>query len=185
MQTKNKWIKEHGSLIFSATAIIISLVSIVLQFFWQSHDLKATVVNFQRDINKHTLSAEILFVNRGNQYETIMNYNFLFEPLEKRYRFKKAEGIKDAYTATSNIVFFNKKEAPVILKPGEAKIVSISAKSSVDITETGRMAIIIDVVGPTGKLKTTNYYVSRYTVVGQDIEVTLEKDYRTGLINLL
>lgn len=92
----------------SALALIISIISIYLQFFYESHNLKASLID--ASVTKDSLSLNLIYQNKGNQDATIIKTEVFFFS-DKNKNDKK-----------SHIQFINKendKLPPFILSPGK------------------------------------------------------------------
>jgi len=68
--------KDHSSLIISFLALAISIASIYLQFFYESFKLKASLVD--ANVNKNSISLNLIYTNKGNQDATIINSEIFF-----------------------------------------------------------------------------------------------------------
>ena len=111
MQLKKKYKdKDILSILISFFALTISILAIILQFFWKSHDLKANVLNVVGPYNSGYLSADIVIVNRGNQDEVVTTTHFSFVDV-----------------VTNAAVFSDEHIGPLIIKKGEAITIKLSA----------------------------------------------------------
>jgi len=68
--------RDYTSLFISILALAISGVSIFMQFFYESYQLKASIVNC--DIFKNSISLDLLYSNKGNQDATIISSEIFF-----------------------------------------------------------------------------------------------------------
>jgi hypothetical protein len=68
--------KNHTSFFISILALVISIVSIYLQFFYESYKLRASIVDC--NITKNSVSLNLLYSNKGNQDATIINSELFF-----------------------------------------------------------------------------------------------------------
>lgn len=68
--------RDHTSFFISILALIISIASIYLQFFYESFQLKASIVN--ADITENTISLNLIYTNKGNTDATIINSEIFF-----------------------------------------------------------------------------------------------------------
>jgi len=103
-------VKDYLSILISFFALTISILAIVLQFFWKSHDLTANVLNVIGPYDSGQLSADIVIVNRGNQDEVVTTAYFTFVDV-----------------VTNSAVFSEEHIGPLIIKKGEAIAIKLSA----------------------------------------------------------
>lgn len=99
---------KDSSFGISALALIISIISIYLQFFYESHDLKASLID--ANATKDSLSLNLIYQNKGNEDATIIKTEIFF--------FSDKNKTDDK----SHIQFINKendKLPPYILPPGK------------------------------------------------------------------
>ena len=68
--------RDHTSLFISILALVISGFSIFMQFFYESYQLKASIV--KSDISKNSISLNLLYSNKGNQDATIISSEIFF-----------------------------------------------------------------------------------------------------------
>lgn len=103
--------ENYVSIIISVVALLISLSGIWLQFFRQSHDLSASVYNVVGPLKSGELTADIVFVNRGNQDEVVMSAYFIFDESKARVGVRSEEQL-----------------GPLVIKKGDANTYHLSAK---------------------------------------------------------
>lgn len=106
METKKK--DKDSSFGISALALFISIVSIYLQFFYERHNLKASLID--AEVIKDSISLNLIYQNKGNQDATIIKSEVFF------FSDKNKTDVK------SHIEFINKendKQPPFILSPGK------------------------------------------------------------------
>lgn len=75
-QVFEKQNRDYTSLCVSILALIISVASIYLQFFYESYQLKASIVG--SNIVKNSINLNILYSNKGNQDATIISSEIFF-----------------------------------------------------------------------------------------------------------
>lgn len=90
----------------SILALIISVASIYLQFFYESYQLKASLVNC--NVYKNGLSLNLLYSNKGNQDATIISSEVFFYS-------DRNENKKDLYIQFVNIE--NENTSAFVLPP--------------------------------------------------------------------
>jgi hypothetical protein len=103
--------ESHISIIISVSALLISFLGIWFQFFWQSHNLSTSVYNVVGPLKNGELSADIVFVNRGNQDEVVMSAYFVFDDQNAKVSLRSAEQL-----------------GPMVIRKGEANTFHLSAK---------------------------------------------------------
>ncbi len=86
-------------------ALIISLLSMYFQFFYERFDLNASLIDVE--IKKDTIGLNLIYHNKGNQDATIISSEIYFYS-------DKNKNIMSNY-----IQFINKKQEPYILSPGK------------------------------------------------------------------
>lgn len=95
-------ISKRIGLVLSILAFVLSLYNFINQHFANQHVLKAAVISLHEDAE--TMSAKLLLVNTGKNYETLYSARFLFDG--------------DTYGKASL--------GPLVLKPGEARVEILS-----------------------------------------------------------
>lgn len=100
--------KDHTSFFISILALVISIVSIYLQFFYHSYQLRASIVDC--NITENSVSLNLLYSNKGNQDATIINSELFFN--SDRNENKKNLHIQFENNENNNISAF-------ILSPGK------------------------------------------------------------------
>lgn len=93
--------------------LLISVLSIYLQFFHINHEIKYASLYPILDQEKKTLTYPILLKNSGNQVETILDFQLLLEAKNNEGSFYK------------RISELNEKQFFSILEPGESKRIDL------------------------------------------------------------
>jgi hypothetical protein len=111
-----KVIKDWGTLLIAGVALILSCLNSYYQFFYENHDVKASIFNFgifdypNESIVGIRAKADMFLSNNGNMYEAVSGVRFFYSGCEN-----SPHGIQ----STSLI-------DPIILKPGEKKMVFLT-----------------------------------------------------------
>lgn len=104
-QEEKKDKKFDASLLISLLALIISILSIYFQFFYEKFHLNTSLID--AEVYKDSISLDLIYHNKGNQDATITNTEIFF------YSDKNKK--KDI----NHIEFNNKNQEPYILSPGK------------------------------------------------------------------
>ncbi|KIC02792.1 hypothetical protein OA88_06615 [Flavobacterium sp. JRM] len=75
-QILEKQNRDYTSFFISILALFISIASIYLQFFYESYQLKASLVD--SFVTKNSISLNLIYTNKGNQDATIINSEIFF-----------------------------------------------------------------------------------------------------------
>jgi hypothetical protein len=75
-QVLEKEKKDYTSFFISILALIISIASIYLQFFYESYQLKASIVD--SNITEDSICLNLIYTNKGNTDATIINSEMFF-----------------------------------------------------------------------------------------------------------
>jgi len=100
--------RDYTSLFISILALAISVASIYLQFFYESYQLKASIVNC--DIFNNSISLNLLYSNKGNQDATIISSEIFFNS-------DRNENKKDLHIQFVNNE--NENTSAFVLSPGK------------------------------------------------------------------
>ncbi len=157
--------KDVLTVTLSSLALLISLTSLVIslyfQYFWQSHDLKASVIDRSSSElagGDASLHFQVLLVNRGNQNEVILNVQFLASKTLRTNSGRRPD-VFDVW---------GRGIGPFILKPGEASLREIKLKRQ-DYSQTPEFAVLFEVVTPSGHTKETYYWFARVEGTGANL----------------
>lgn len=107
-QVFEKQNRDYSSLYMSILALIISIASIYLQFFYESYQLKASLVT--SNVYKNALTLSLLYSNKGNQDATIISSEVFFYS-------DRNENKKDLHIQFVN--FENENTSAFVLPPGK------------------------------------------------------------------
>lgn len=97
--------KRDSTNLISFLALILSLISIYLQFFYERFDLSASLID--AEIKKDTISLNIVYHNKGNQDATIISSDVYFFL------------VKNKDIEPYHIQFVRDNQEPYILSPGK------------------------------------------------------------------
>lgn len=75
-QALEKENRDYTTFFISILALIISIASIYLQFFYESYQLKASIVN--ANITQDSINLDLIYINKGNTDATIINSEIFF-----------------------------------------------------------------------------------------------------------
>jgi hypothetical protein len=164
-------LKNNLSWLLSLVALVISITTLTLQFFWKSHDFTANVLNVIGPCDDGELSADIVFVNRGNQDEVVINGHFVFEDI-----------------GTKAAIFSEEHIGPLVVKEGEAKVMHLSAEMKrKDILKAVRIIARKDVAARTSyiSMETTlkNFKFNAEAIGDSDDKHTIQQGVEFEILN--
>jgi len=111
---KKKKPTNRTSIIISLIALLIAFSSLYFQFLNVNHSLLYSTLDPKFDKEKNRINVPILFKNKGNQTEVILE-SFLM--LEVR---------NDSNSYYKKISSSSSKEYPLVFSPGDTKIINMS-----------------------------------------------------------
>ncbi|WP_134089794.1 hypothetical protein [Olivibacter sp. XZL3] len=156
--------KSNVTFVISALALIISVLSLYLQFFYESHNLKASLID--ANIKKDSISLDLIYQNKGTQDATVISSHIFFSSYKNR-ELKKY-----------HIEFINRENdnsPPVILAPGKQALYKLIQK--VYFNEKG----LLESKGTT-KQDTLRVYLSINYINGNSLQS--ENNVECGWITL-
>ena len=104
-QNENDNKKFDTSLLISLLALIISILSIYFQFFYEKFNLSTSLID--AEVYKDSISLDLIYHNKGNQDATVTNTEIFFY------------SDKNKTKHVNHIEFNNKNQEPYILSPGK------------------------------------------------------------------
>lgn len=96
---------ESLSLFFSLIAVLISLASIYLQFFYEKYELSVSVI--ESNVENDSLQLSLLYNNKGNQDATVISSEIYFY------------SGKDMSNRDKRLYFIQGKQTPEVLSPNK------------------------------------------------------------------
>jgi hypothetical protein len=149
---------ELITIVISILALGISLLSIYFQFFYERSILKASIASCTSP-NDSSLLVNIVYQNKGNQYETIISHELAYQ--------KNYEDIMwFAFDTTTGASVASK---PMVLKPGEHYSIQILGslgfpKKDFKVTDTVSLSITINYLNEEGGLSYDKIYFGNLTI---------------------
>lgn len=132
---------ELITLIFSALALLLALVTMYFQFFYSDYDVKASM--FSIEISKEKIVFDLALINTGNQQALVLKIAPIFH-LPPSKLVNKTISSADiptgiAYDGDSfQFSHITTKYVPIVLKPGDIYLESIELNYSLsDIEKYG------------------------------------------------
>ncbi|MFZ1745114.1 MAG: hypothetical protein WAU17_04275 [Nitrospirales bacterium] len=111
-------VKDWGTLLIAVLALFLSSFNTYYQFFYEHHDVKASMFNFgildfpNAPFVGIRAQADMILLNNGTLYEAISGVRFFYSGCENSPHGIQSPSLID----------------PIILKPGEKKMISLVDK---------------------------------------------------------
>lgn len=106
---------EMRTLALSLIAVVVSIATLYVQFFYERHLTTASFIDLDFDTDS-LISSKIIYHNKGNQYETILRNTIIFHQAKN---LSKKQEIRFSLREASPAISYREEFDPVVLSPGQ------------------------------------------------------------------